>query len=197
MPDTLPVHVNRTSLHSLEVPDHFETDDTFDVQLINHGEPIHVHLHLDDSLSNLASVDAPNHHVDRESQRAVRVTLNRRGETFGKLKVATSYGAETRYVDVDIVEPTEPDEPVQVDESLSKPQPKTESDQSSMATEESTREPLSAQASDLPIPVLALGGGAVVLAFGVAAVLGGVVPWIGAFVVLAAVAVATSLVVVD
>ena len=192
MPDTLPVHVNRSSLHSLEVPERFETDGSFDVRLINHGEPLHVHLHLDDALSDLASIEASNHHVGRESQRVVRVRVHRPGSVFGKLKIVSSYGAETRYVDVDLEEPTETDEPVQVDESLSKPQPKS-SDDSSDATRRGTS---MAEERNLPMPVLGFGGFAVVLALGVAAVLGGTVAWVGALVVCLAVAAAVVLLLV-
>ena len=127
MPDTLPVHLNRESLHSLDVPTAIETDGSFDVLLQNHGEAIHVHLHLDDALSRLASLDANNHYVQAESKRPVRVTVHGQGELHGKLKVVTSYGAETRYVDVDLVEPDESEQSVQVDESLAKPkEPETD-----------------------------------------------------------------------
>lgn len=186
MPDTLPVHVNRESLHSLEVPTSFETDGSFDVRLINHGEPIHVHLHLDDSLSELAAIEAPNHHVDRESERPVRVTVTRPAPVRGSLKVATSYGAETRYIDVNLVEPSESEESVQVDESLGKPQGPPESTSDSG--------PASAAGLDrLSGPVVGLAVVAVVLAILVAAMLGGLVAWAGAFVVALAVVAALVL----
>jgi len=189
VPDTLPVHVNRTSLHSLEVPEHFETDDSFDVRLVNHGEPIHVHLHLDDTLSDVASIDAPNHHVDRESERRVGVTVTGSGSVFGKLKVVTSYGAETRYVDVDLSEPVPTDESVQVDESLSKPQPKA-TDPSGSDGE--TGDEGTTTDTDLPLGVLALGGVAVVLAVVVATVVEGFVAWAVALAVVLAVTAATA-----
>ncbi|WP_226010262.1 DUF7524 family protein [Halomicrobium salinisoli] len=129
MPDTLPVHVNRQSLHSLEVPASFETDDSFDVRLINHGEPVHVHLHLDDALSEIATIEATNHYVDADSQRPVGVSLREDGSVFGKLKIATGYGAETRYVDVRITEPADEQEEVRVDESLAQPQPDAGTDE--------------------------------------------------------------------
>lgn len=184
MPDTLPVYVNRESLHSLEVPDRFETDDSFEILLINHGEPIHVHLHLDDALSELASLEAPNHHVDRESERAVRATVHSDGSTFGKLKIVTSYGATTRYVDVDLQEPTASDEPVQVDESLSQPQPRDEQSVGDDAGDE-TDQPL--RSLPLPLSLLALGVVAVLVALVVAAWVGETVAWVGAAVVVLAV----------
>jgi hypothetical protein len=125
VPDTLPVHLNREELHAVEVPDAFETSDSFDVGLVNHGTSVHVHLHLDDALSEVASLDASNHFIDGETQRAAHVSVNGSGPVTGKLKIASAYGAQTRYVDVRITEPEETESTVEVDESLSKPQPTT------------------------------------------------------------------------
>ncbi|WP_434530938.1 DUF7524 family protein [Haloarcula sp. NS06] len=124
MPDSLPVHLNRTDIHSLEVPHEFDATGSFDVQLVNHGEALHVHLHLDDSLSSVASLDATNHHVRAETDRLARVTVDGDGPVRGKLKVVTGYGAETRYIDIFIPEGGTENDPVIVDEELSKPQPK-------------------------------------------------------------------------
>lgn len=126
MPAELPVHVNRDGLHSIEVPASFEAEGSFDVRLINHGEAAHVHLHLEDALSGAGAVDANNHYVKADSERFVRVKVADGASGLGKLKVATSYGAETRYVDVDLSDPDDADGSVRVDESLSKPQPKPE-----------------------------------------------------------------------
>ena len=188
MPDTLPVHVNRTSLHSLEVPDAFETAGSFDIELVNHGEPIHVHLHLEDDLSDTASLGAPNHYVDRESTRPVRVTVHRPGSAFGKLKIATAYGAKTRYVDIDLAEPTEQAESVEIDESLSKPQSNA-SERGAMTRSTSDR--------SVSLPVLGLGGVALLLAIAVASLVGGTAAWIGALVVFLAVAAALVVLVAD
>ncbi|WP_415381076.1 hypothetical protein [Halosimplex sp. TS25] len=122
--DSLPVHVNRGELHAVEVPDRFEADGSFDVAVINHGQSVHVHLHLDDDLSEIATIEASNHFVDGESQRAVRVNVHSAGEATGTLKIAAAYGAETRYVTVRITEPEETQQTVEVDESLSQPQPR-------------------------------------------------------------------------
>jgi len=128
--DELPVHVSREGLHSLEVPESVEVTGPFDVRLINHAEPLHVHLHLDDPLSEVAAIEAGNHYVERESERFVRVDVDTDrldGETlFGKLKVASAYGAETRWVDVEVVEPEVAESSVRVDESLAQPQPSRE-----------------------------------------------------------------------
>lgn len=127
MPDELPVHVSREELHSLEVPESFEATDSFDLQLLNHGESVHLHIHVDDALSAVATVDAGNHHVERESQRYVRVDIDTDKlddePLYGKLKVASAYGANTRWIDIKVVEPEESEQTVEVDESLAQPQP--------------------------------------------------------------------------
>lgn len=157
--DTLTVHLNREELHAVEVPPSFETTGSFDVELVNHGASIHAHLHLDDALSEVAAIDAANHFVDGESRRAVRVTVNGATAVDGKLKVASAYGAQTRYVDVHVIEPEEDEQTVEVDESLSRPQPRDRpaQDQSGSA--------LAALAENPELVVLVLG----VLAVGVAA----------------------------
>ncbi|GCF14740.1 hypothetical protein Harman_26750 [Haloarcula mannanilytica] len=152
MPDSLPVHLNRTDIHSLEVPKEFDATGSFDVQLHNHGEALHVHLHLDDSLSSIASLDAPNHYVQADTERPVRVTIDGDGPVRGKLKVVTAHGAETRYVDVFIPEGGTENEPVIVDDDLAKPQPKP------ATKSEPGLEDLSAG------PVLAAGGFTVLIA---------------------------------
>jgi len=124
VPDTLPVDVNRTHLHSVEAPDSFTTTGSFDIELENHGEAVHVHVHLDDSLSEVASIDSINHHLRPGAVRRVPVVVHRDDESVsGRLKVASAYGAETRYVDLSLraVRPTKP--PVEVDAALGKPAP--------------------------------------------------------------------------
>jgi hypothetical protein len=125
--DRLAATVNRTGIHSLEVPDAFETDGPFTVELRNQGQATHVHLHLDDSLSTVATLEAGNHYVEADSVRSVRVHVDGVEEsTRGKLKVVTAYGAETHWVDVSLDPPHK--EPVEVDPELSKPQPEERAD---------------------------------------------------------------------
>ncbi|MBX0284823.1 DUF7524 family protein [Haloarcula salinisoli] len=163
MSDALTVHVNRESLHSLSVPDSFEASDSFDVVLVNHGESTHVHLHLDDALSEQAAIEAPNHHVEGGGERTVRVRRTDDGRARGNLKVVTAYGSTTRLVDVVLTEPAATDESVQVDEELAKPQPRT--DDGGLST-----------VGSVPLgPLLAASGLAVGLAVGAGAVFGSVV----------------------
>lgn len=128
MPETLPVDLNRESIHSLSVPAEFEAEGSFDVVLRNHGESVHVHVALDEALEAVATLEANNHYVEAGNERPVRVTVDGRGTVRGELKVVTSYGATTRTVDVSLIEPSDVTEPVEVDESLSRPQPREEPD---------------------------------------------------------------------
>jgi hypothetical protein len=188
--DTLPVHVNREELHALDVPDAFETTGSFDLRLVNHGQSVHVHLHLDDALSEVATIDATNHFVDGQSERAVRVHVDGDDPVRGKLKVASAYGAQTRYVDVDVVEPEETEETVTVDESLSKPQPKT-------VPAESGDSLTDALVDNPEVLVLGLGGVALVVAIVAALVLEEIVVVLGTLAVLAGVLVAMYVLVGD
>ncbi|MEF8787243.1 MAG: hypothetical protein V5A45_15035 [Haloarculaceae archaeon] len=189
MPDELPVHVSRQDLHALEVPASFEASRSFDVVLVNHGESLHVHLHLDDALSDVATMDASNHYVEGESQRAVRVTVDTDrlpdDGIFGRLKVASAYGAETRWIDVELEPPVEERKTVEVDESLAQPQPReTESE-----TETSLARP--------ELPVLVLGGVALLVAALTALIIGDLLVTLGSLVVLAGVLVATYFLLVE
>ncbi|WP_227354786.1 DUF7524 family protein [Haladaptatus salinisoli] len=172
MPGTLPIHINRDGLHDIEVAQSFEADDSFTVALENHGAPVHAYVHLDDDLSRGASLAATNHYVEGGTTRYVTVTVHD-APASGKLKVATGYGAETAYVDVDITEPDERGDSVRVDESLSKP--KRRPADSDTEPSELTKN----------LPLLVLGVLALFLVIGVGAVVDGVVAVFGALVVLA------------
>lgn len=178
MADPLPIHVNRDHLHDLGTPATFEATESFDIRLINHGEASHVHLHLDDALSEVARLEATNHYVEGEDERFVRVSVQEAGTVRGKLKVSIGYGAETRYVDVIITEPQDEQQSVQIDESLTKPKP--------METDESRRIPL----NDPVLPVLGLVAAGLLVAIGAALLVRQFVVGVGALAVFAGVIVA-------
>ena len=186
MPDELPVHVSRQELHGVEVPGTFETEGSFDVALKNHGNSIHMHVHLDDALSAVASLTATNHHVDGETERVLRVEVDedRLGPepVRGKLKVVSAYGASTRWVDVVIRKPEDEDDTVRVDESLAEPRPKPEAETGGGPTVASPA-----------VPVIALGAVAIVVALVVAVLVDDVVVLGGAVTVVFAVLVAMVL----
>jgi len=123
VPPTLPVEINRGQLHDLEVVGEYSASESFDVVLRNHGEAVHVHLHLDDALSraaDLATGDG-NCYVEGNGEATVRVSVTPGSEPVrGRLTVSTAYGAESADVDV-TVEPGDRRDPVVVDERLSRP----------------------------------------------------------------------------
>lgn len=190
MPDELPVHVSRQSLHTLEVPASFDASRSFDVVLVNHGESLHVHLHLDDSLSDVAAVDASNHYVEGDSQRAVRIDVDTdrlpEDGVFGRLKVASAYGSETRWIDIELEPPQTERQTVEVDEELSKPQPKD-------PPESASEGPMSRP----EIPVLALGGIALVVALLAAVFIRDMLVLLGSLAVLGGVLVALYFLLVE
>ena len=167
MTDTLVAEINRQRLHSLEVPESFETGGSFVVELRNRGESTHVHLHLDDSLSEVARLEANNHYVRAEATRKVRIEIDAPADTqvTGRLKIVTAYGAETRYVTV-TVDNTPPNR-VEVDPELGKPQPR-ETEGSLLAN----ADPSILGATVLGIVAVLLAVGAVVAADGINIILG-------------------------
>lgn len=177
MAGPLPVHVNREELHDIAVAPSFEATGSFDVRLVNHGEATHVHLHLDDALSRVAKLEASNHYVDADSERLVSVAVRDGATARGKLKVVSGYGATTRYVDVEVTEPTVEEQSVEVDESLAEPQP-TEPEETRLL------------ADNPALAVLSLAGTALALAVGAALVVQQFVVALGAGAVLVGVLVA-------
>ena len=173
MPDELPVHVSREELHAIEVPGTFEAEGSFDVLLRNHGNSLHMHVHLDDALSEVAELTATNHYVEGESERVVHVAVDEdrlSSEPIrGKLKIVSAYGASTRWVDVVLAEPEAEEETVRVDESLAQPKPKPEPEPAGGPT-----------FANPEVPVLVLGALAVTVAVVVALVVDDVVVLAGA-----------------
>lgn len=126
MTDSLAVAVNRDGLHTLAVPAEFEAHGPFVVELHNHGEAAHVHLKLDDRLSEIARLKATNHYVEAGETR--RIDIDTRdpstwpsGSIRGKLKVVVGHGQETHHVDVTFDKKTAKQE-VRVDPDLAEPQ---------------------------------------------------------------------------
>lgn len=175
MSRTLGVDVNKSGLHTLDAPTTFEADGPFVVELRNHGESSHVHINLDDTLSEIARIEATNHYVESGEARSIQVEVRPRSEwprenLRGKLKVVTAHGGETHYVDVTF-DRTPEKEPVEVDPELSKPKQndRSESDSSTLRA--------------LPVVVLAII--ALLLAIGALVVANGLNFVMGAFAVLA------------
>jgi hypothetical protein len=124
---TLDVELNGEAVHDIDAPDSFVTDGPFPVVLENSGRSTHVHLHFDDELDRVATLDEGNHFVADEATRHVHVSTADVDERVrGKLKIVTGYGSNTRYVDVRVDPSSDsPSEPVAVDETLSAPPEQT------------------------------------------------------------------------
>lgn len=118
MQDNLTVDVNPDGMHTLTVPERFGTEGAFDIVLKNHGEPTHVYLNLDDSLSEAASLDATNFYVEQDETLPITITLSSNASVSGDLTVATAYGGEKRHVPV-TVEPSEQDQHTTISSSSS------------------------------------------------------------------------------
>ena len=125
MSPSLPVVLNRDHLHDVSVADRITASEPVSIEITNEGEAVHVHLHLDDELSQVASLEAGNHFVEGGTTRSVRLDVQPTSTPVtGRLRVVTGYGSETEFVTVR-VEPSSVEEktPVEVDEDLGRPQP--------------------------------------------------------------------------
>ncbi|WP_276281780.1 DUF7524 family protein [Halorussus caseinilyticus] len=185
MPASLPVNLNDDRLHDIHTRASFEATDSFPILLHNGDAPVHVHLHLDDELSRVASIPANNHFVDADSTRQVSVEVEDGPRPVeGQLKIVTGHGAETDYVAVSIVEPEDSDDAVDVDEMLAAPVDDSSADSEGGGVE----------LPDLSLrenaPVAALGVLALAVAAGSATLSDSVAVLVGALAVLGSVAAA-------
>ena len=182
MPTTLPVHLNHDRLHDVETVASFETTESFPILLKNGDAPVHVHLHLDDALSQVASIPANNHFVDADTTQQVDVEIEEGPRPVeGQLKIVTGHGAETDYVTVSVVEPDEREDAVDVDDTLADPVPNDVDDEEETPLE-TVRSSLSGNGA-----VAALGLFAVAVAVGSATLSDSVAVLLGVLAVLGSV----------
>jgi len=121
---TLTVELNRESPHDVSVASTFSTETRFTIELVNTGEPIHVHLHLDDTLSRVAALATNNHFLGRKETVTVEIPVSPRKEpTSGRLKIVTGHGSEIAYTTITVSPPATGTQRVAVDEKLSQPKP--------------------------------------------------------------------------
>lgn len=129
MTKSLLVRLNHDCLHDIQTTASFEAEDSFSLVLQNGDAPVHVHLHLDDALSSVASLPANNHFLDANSTHQVSVDVADGADPVeGRLKIVTGHGAETDHVNVTITEPVDEEDAVDVDATLAKPERSEESD---------------------------------------------------------------------
>ena len=192
MSDSLPVHINRDRLHDIQTVASFEATESFPILLQNGDAPVHVHLHLDDALSQVASIPANNHFVDADAVRQVRVEVEEGPRPVeGQLKIVTGHGAETDYVAVSIVEPEDRADSVAVDATLADPVRREVEDETDDGLER-VRESVGENG-----PIAALGLLALAVAVGSATLSDSVAVLLGALAVLGSVVAAGYLLVGD
>lgn len=181
--DTVTVDVNRGDLYAVEAPDSFETTGSFRIRLRNHGEPVHVHVRLDDALSEAVWLQTSNHYVEADGEREVLLesTGSDRGTT-GTLEIATGYGRERDAIEVTVRPPSEGE--VTVDQTLAEPGGASDGGRTRARTHPNERSPASGllpTRDDLPavvlgaLAVLLLVIGAALVAEDVAIVLGALI----------------------
>lgn len=183
MPDSLPVHLNHDRLHDVDTVASFEATESFPILLQNGDAPVHVHLHLDDALSQVASIPANNHFVDADATRQVTVEIEDGPRPVeGRLKVVTGHGAETDYVVVSVVEPEEREDAVDVDETFADPPTREEPGDDESSGYDGVTASLAADG-----PVVALGLFAIAVAVGSATLSDSGAVLVGALVVIGSV----------
>lgn len=186
----LTVDLNQDGLHSIAAPSTFETGGSFEIELVNHDQAVHVHLNLDDTLSTVAALRANNHYVEPNRTRTVTVDVEPRADDVsGRLKVATGYGAELSYTTVTVTPPGEEPQRVDVDESLSIPR-RPEPEEPGLAERLASGV---AAPGGISIPVILLGLIAIALSAVAAASLNSPAVLVGSVIVLAGVAIAVAI----
>lgn len=96
----LTVHLNRHGPDSIEPAVHtFSTEGPFQIRLENHGRQSHIHLHLDDDLAAIASLEEVNPYVPT-GQTTVWVDVDEATSGEGELEIATGYGAASESVTI-------------------------------------------------------------------------------------------------
>lgn len=100
---SLYVTLNSDGMKTLETDTTaFTTDGSFTIILENQGQPAHVHLHIDDALSSVATLEEPNWFVPAGDIEQVEVTVRDGASGGGQLEISTGYGAESQEIDVQI-----------------------------------------------------------------------------------------------
>lgn len=103
MRHSLYVNLNRDGMKTLETDtDAFTTEGSFKIILENHGQPAHVHLHTDDQLAELATLEETNWYVQSGEIQPVEVDVLEGRSGGGTLEISTGYGSERASVDVQI-----------------------------------------------------------------------------------------------
>ncbi|MGM0605827.1 MAG: DUF7524 family protein [Halobacteriota archaeon] len=129
----LSVDLSSEQLHDVSAPTSFRSTGSFAIDLLNHSEAVHVHLHVDESLSRAVELLTNNHFLDANETKTIEVdTKPIDREVSGRLKIVSAHGAETEYVNVTVEPPERDADRVAVDEKLARPKPKPQPDPSAV-----------------------------------------------------------------
>lgn len=177
MPKTLSVHLNRDGPRDID-PEAaaLETDRSFVLEFVNHGQPLHVHVHLDEVLDGVVTPAETQLYVDEDETRSLEVAVPRgAGPVEGRLRLVTGYGAEEASVALSVTRERKDGGPdVAVDDTLTEKEAAPEPDTAASVTQVVTPVVLAgvvvlvAAAAAIAVP------DAGALAVGVAGVLAGV-----------------------
>lgn len=123
MADTVPVKINVDGPNTLSLPDEATVEGDLLVQVENQGTDAHVHIRLDDTLSEIAALPESNHYVEGGESLEVPISFHPDTAATGVLEVVTGYGAHQQGVTLHV--DTSPDPTVTVDDSLDTPSSRT------------------------------------------------------------------------
>ena len=102
MSESLPVELNGESVHAVEAPETFTASGPFHIELRNDGGAVHVHVHLDDTLSEAVHLRNVNHYVEGGETARVAVGITGDSEVTGAVEIVSGYGAERERVEITI-----------------------------------------------------------------------------------------------
>jgi len=153
----LTVSLNRSGLNTVETDrKRVQSADDVVVSLENHGKPTHIHLHLDDDLAALGTIEDPHWFVPRGERREVPLQLTEGATGDGRLEITAGYGQAQTTVTI---------EAGADEESQASPSPAaSQVEESGKAESDSAVEPVDATGLRNPI-VLGAGGGAALVVF--------------------------------
>jgi hypothetical protein len=177
VPKTLSVHLNREGPRDLD-PEAaaLETDRSFVLEFVNHGQPLHVHVHPDDVLDGVVTPAETQVYVDEAETRSVDVAVPRgAGPLEGRLQLVTGYGAEESAVAVSVTSERKDGGPdVAVDDTLTEKETPADPDTAASVTQVVTPVALAGVAVLVAAAAAIAVPDAGALAVGVAGVLAGV-----------------------
>ncbi len=187
--DSIAIHVNREDNGDIDVtPPAIETDRSFDLEVANHGEPVHLHARASDDIADVVRIRESNPYVESDGWTVVPVVVDgHTGPRSGTIELATRFGANSATVDVTLTGGVGPEQRVDVDERLAKP-PARELDDATDMTDPSA----------VPVETLGLiglAGLALLVALAATVLVGGPYAFFGVAIVLAGILVAGYLLV--